>query len=132
MNVPASCPFCDRIADGDLLAHSPLAVAFLDAFPLNPGHAVVIPRRHVANLFDLTAEEQRAVWELLPSAKDAVERTHTPAAYNIGVNVGAAAGQTVHHAHVHLIPRYPGDVEDPRGGIRWVIPERAAYWKLSK
>ena len=99
---------------------------------MNPGHALVIPRRHVPNLFNLDAKEQRAIWELLPSVKDGLEKRYAPAGYNIGVNIGPAAGQTVDHAHVHLIPRYQGDVEDPRGGIRWVIPSRAAYWEPSK
>lgn len=132
MSAGSGCPLCRRIADGDLLGESALAVAFLDAFPVNPGHVLVVPRRHVASLFALSDEEQRAVWELLPVARRAIEQGHAPAGYNVGVNVGAAAGQTVDHAHVHLIPRYEGDVEDPRGGVRWVVPARAAYWERSR
>ena len=130
--VDASCPLCQRAAGGALLAAAPLAVAFLDAYPLNPGHALVVPRRHVAGLFDLAQEEQRALWDLLPVVKMAVERHHAPAGYNVGVNVGAAAGQTVEHVHVHLVPRYRGDVADPRGGVRWVLPARAAYWEAPR
>ncbi len=86
-------------------------------------------RRHVANLFDLTIEEQQALWSLLPLVKESIDTSYRPTAYNVGVNVGADAGQTVSHVHVHVIPRYPGDVADPRGGVRWVIPDRAAYWE---
>jgi len=122
------CPLCDRAASTDYVASNAMAVAFLDAFPVNPGHTLVVPRRHVANFFDLSEEEQAALWMLLPLAKRAIDARHAPAAYNVGLNAGTAAGQTVAHAHVHLIPRYTGDVPDPRGGVRWVIPERAAYW----
>ena len=96
--------------------------------PVSPGHVLIVPRRHVAGFFDLTAEEQAGLWTLLPLVKRAIDADYRPAAYNIGVNVGVAAGQTVAHVHVHLIPRYPGDVPDPRGGVRWVLPARAAYW----
>jgi diadenosine tetraphosphate (Ap4A) HIT family hydrolase len=123
-----ACPLCQRLALSDLLADSELAVAIKDAFPVNPGHTLIIPRRHVASLFELTAEEQAAVWALLPAVKERLDARHSPAGYNVGVNVGEAAGQTVGHAHVHVIPRYVGDVEDPRGGVRWVVPERAKYW----
>ena len=104
-------------------------MAFKDGFPVNPGHALIVPRRHVADLFELTADEQAALWRLLPEVKQRLDARHSPAGYNVGVNVGAAAGQTVGHVHVHLIPRFAGDVEDPRGGVRWVVPARAAYWK---
>ena len=116
------------MARGELLATNAFAVAIADAFPISPGHALVVPRRHVADFFDLAAEKQAGLWTLLPLVKQAIDAGHTPAAYNIGLNVGAAAGQTVAHMHVHLIPRYPGDVPDPRGGVRWVLPARAAYW----
>ena len=122
------CVLCSRARSGDLIAENGLAVAFPDGFPLNPGHSLVVPRRHVADLFELSAAEQQAVWSLVPEVRSAIARVHQPAGYNVGVNVGPAAGQTVAHAHVHVIPRFPGDVPDPRGGIRWVIPARAAYW----
>ena len=110
------------------MAENELAVAFKDPFPVNPGHTLVVPRRHVDGLFELSVEEQAALWRLLPEVKQRLDARHSPAGYNIGVNVGAAAGQTVGHVHIHLIPRYAGDVEDPRGGVRWVVPARAAYW----
>ena len=126
--MPEPCPLCQRLALPDLLAESDLAVAFKDAFPVNPGHTLIVPRRHVAGLFDLNPDEQEALWLLLPEVKQRLDARHSPAGYNVGVNVGEAAGQTVGHVHVHLIPRYAGDVENPRGGVRWVVPARAAYW----
>jgi diadenosine tetraphosphate (Ap4A) HIT family hydrolase len=123
------CPLCERLALPDLLAENDLAVAFRDAFPVSPGHALIVPRRHASDLFELNEEEQLALWRLLPVVKRRLDVHHAPAGYNVGVNVGSAAGQTVGHVHVHLIPRYEGDVENPRGGVRWVVPARAAYWK---
>src|SRR5512139_3295677 len=122
------CPLCERAARGENVVSNAWAVAIADAFPVSPGHTLIVPRRHVADLFDLSHDEQGGLWALLPLAKAAIDARHAPAAYNIGVNVGVAAGQTVPHVHVHLIPRYPGDVPDPRGGVRRVVPERAAYW----
>jgi diadenosine tetraphosphate (Ap4A) HIT family hydrolase len=126
------CPLCSRITSEGLLAENALAAAFLDGFPVSPGHALIVSRRHVANLFDLNAEEQQALWSLLPLVKESIDPKYKPTAYNVGVNVGADAGQTVGHVHVHVIPRYSGDVADPRGGVRWVIPERAPYWERGK
>jgi len=130
MDVP--CPLCS-VADGrEILSANTHAVAIWDAFPVSPGHALIVSRRHVADLFELSAEEQAALWGLLPAVKTAIGARDAPAGYNVGVNVGAAAGQTVGHVHVHVIPRYEGDVLDPRGGVRWVLPERAAYWGRSR
>jgi len=125
----SDCPFCARVEAGDLRIANALAAAFADGFPVSPGHTLVIPRRHVASYFELTRDEQTAVWDLVSRVKAALDREHSPAGYNVGANVGAAGGQTVWHAHVHVIPRYAGDVEDPRGGVRWVIRARAPYWK---
>jgi diadenosine tetraphosphate (Ap4A) HIT family hydrolase len=88
----------------------------------------VVPRRHVASFFELTAEERQAMLELLDRAKAVIDKKYAPDAYNIGINDGAAAGQTVMHVHMHLIPRYKGDVDDPRGGVRWIFPRKADYW----
>lgn len=124
------CPFCDRIAgDGPFLAAADSAVAFEDGFPVSPGHTLVVPRSHVPDLFDLEADEIAAVWRLVGLMRDELARDRCPDGFNVGVNAGAAAGQTVWHAHVHVIPRYVGDAEDPRGGIRRVIPKRARYWR---
>jgi len=122
------CPFCRRIAAGDMGARNESAVAFPDAFPVSPGHTLVVPLRHAADLFDLDIAERRGVWDLVDVVRDALVADLAPDGFNVGVNVGVAAGQTVPHAHVHLIPRFAGDVEDPRGGVRWVIPAAAAYW----
>jgi diadenosine tetraphosphate (Ap4A) HIT family hydrolase len=123
------CPFCRRVRGHKfLLGTRPTAVAIPDEFPVNPGHCLVLPKRHVADLFELTIEEQSDIGQLLWELRELLEAEHHTTAFNVGANVGAAAGQTIEHAHVHLIPRYEADVADPRGGIRWVIPERAPYW----
>jgi len=127
-----SCPFCLRIRQRELALEAPLAVALPDGFPLNPGHTLVVPRRHVASYFDLTQDEQAELWSLVARTKAQLDERHHAAGYNVGINIGEVAGQTVGHAHVHLIPRHAGDVADPRGGIRWVIPERAAYWRTGE
>lgn len=126
---PVACVFCGRPTAGKLVAENDLALAFHDAFPLSPGHCLVIPRRHEADFLALTQEEQAAVWALVGPVRRSIESERTPDGYNIGINVGEAAGQTVAHAHLHVIPRYRGDVVDPRGGVRWIIPARARYWE---
>lgn len=131
MSSRHDCPFCTRIASGGSTASAPSAVALPDAFPVSAGHTLVVPRRHVADLFELSPEEQADVWRLVAEVKASLQREREPDGFNVGVNVGAAAGQTVNHAHVHVIPRFQGDVADPRGGVRWVLPARAKYWKGS-
>jgi diadenosine tetraphosphate (Ap4A) HIT family hydrolase len=121
------CPFC-HLEPSRIRRDNEFALAFADAFPVAEGHTLVIPRRHVASLFDLPAEEQAAVWRLVGLARDRLLAELSPDGFTIGVNDGVTAGQTVEHAHVHIIPRRRGDVPDPRGGIRWVIPGRAPYW----
>lgn len=129
VTVPgAPCPFCDRVESGVVFASGEHAVAFTDAFPLNPGHTLVVPRSHVDGLFSLPAPEVEGVWRLVAEVRGSLAREHRPDGFTIGVNDGIAAGQTVAHAHVHVIPRSAGDVDDPRGGIRWVVPARARYW----
>jgi diadenosine tetraphosphate (Ap4A) HIT family hydrolase len=130
--MDAPCPLCAAAARSDLLAANDHAVAVSDAFPVSSGHALIISQRHVADLFQLTTDEQAALWALLPAVKQALDERHRPDGYNIGVNVGLAAGQTVDHVHVHVMPRYTGDAPDPRGGVRWVLPERAAYWDVHR
>jgi diadenosine tetraphosphate (Ap4A) HIT family hydrolase len=98
------------------------------AFPVAEGHTLVVPRRHVASLFDLPEEEQAALWRLVALVRGRLMDELSPDGLNVGVNDGPAAGQTVMHAHVHIIPRRTGDVADPRGGVRWVIPAKAQYW----
>ena len=111
-----------------VLLSNPHALAFRDAYPISPGHTLVVPRRHIASLADLPSDEACAIWSLLGEAREQLAREFSPAGYNVGVNDGVAAGQTVMHLHVHLIPRYEGDRADPRGGVRWIIPEKADYW----
>ena len=123
------CAFCERITSGNLLASNDLAGAFLDGYPVTPGHTLIIPRRHEANFLALTAAEQAAVWALVDIVRRQLDASDAPDGYNIGVNIGEAAGQTIAHAHLHVIPRRRGDVPDPRGGVRWVVPEKAAYWE---
>lgn len=123
------CPFCKRMASDPSLPRDGSVVAIPDGFPLNPGHTLVVPRRHVADLFALPPEEQADVWRLVATVRERLLAERRPDGLNVGLNVGEAGGQTVGHAHVHVIPRYRGDVADPRGGVRWVIPARAAYWK---
>ncbi|TQE97529.1 MAG: HIT family protein, partial [Spiribacter salinus] len=111
---------------------SDLVIGLWDQYPVSPGHALLIPRRHIAGWFDATPEEQQALTSALAQARSAIEESHQPDGYNIGINSGEAAGQTVHHLHVHLIPRYQGDSDDPRGGVRHVIPGKADYWTKSE
>ena len=125
--MPSACPFCTLPPDR-LLATRATAIAIRDAFPVSPGHTLIIPKRHVASFFDITDAERADLLALLSSARDDLDREFQPSGYNIGINDGAAAGQTVPHLHIHLIPRYAGDQPDPRGGVRWVIPDKAAYW----
>ena len=105
-----------------------LAIWIRDGFPVSLGHSLVIPKRHMGSFFSASTDEQSALLQLLNIAKVSVESEFHPAGYNIGINDGAAAGQTVPHLHIHLIPRYEGDPEDPRGGVRWIIPDNADYW----
>lgn len=121
------CVFC-QLPRERIVAQNDFAILIADAFPVSTGHSLVIPKRHMASFFDATAGERAAMLELLDLARATVLRSHRPDAFNIGINDGAAAGQTVPHLHMHLIPRYQGDQEDPRGGVRWVIPDKADYW----
>jgi diadenosine tetraphosphate (Ap4A) HIT family hydrolase len=124
---PAACPFCNLPA-ARIVDRTGLAVVIRDAFPISPGHTLVCPVRHVGSFFETTAEERADILALLDGAKRELDRTLEPQGYNLGINDGAAAGQTVPHLHVHLIPRYSGDRPDPRGGVRWIFPDRARYW----
>ena len=126
MNAPTS-PFLARDTK-DWVANNALAFAIRDAFPVSPGHTLVVPRRLFASWFEATAEERAAIFELVDAVRRQLDASEAPpCGYNIGINVGAAAGQTVAHLHVHVIPRYEGDVPDPRGGVRHVIPGKGNY-----
>ncbi|MHB8474520.1 MAG: HIT family protein [Gammaproteobacteria bacterium] len=121
-----SCPFCDPPKDR-VFAQDKLVIALWDGYPVSPGHALIIPRRHMPSLFDTTETEQSALLAMVNLTKAIIDERHRPDGYNIGVNVGAAAGQTVFHLHIHVIPRFVGDVDEPRGGVRHVIPAKANY-----
>ena len=114
-------PICELCSPNDVIAESALAYARFDNNSLSRGHVIVVPRRHVASFFDMSAEEQADVLALINQAQRMIQARHSPDGYNIGVNVGKAGGQSRMHVHVHLIPRYEGDVPDPRGGIRCVL-----------
>lgn len=117
------------VPQSDWLLSNSFAFAIRDAFPVSPGHALIIPRREIASWFDASREEQLAMIELADGVRTLLDQSaHPPDGYNLGINSGLAAGQTVMHLHLHVIPRYRGDVADPRGGVRWVLPQRAAYW----
>ena len=104
-----------------------LAYSARDSYAASPGHTLVIPRRHVASFFDLTPEEINACMELIAEERKQLDAEFKPDGYNIGVNVGQAAGQSILHVHIHVIPRYKGDVENPQGGVRHVIPKKGHY-----
>jgi diadenosine tetraphosphate (Ap4A) HIT family hydrolase len=125
-SAPTDCPFC-HLPEERIIERNAHAFVVDDAFPVSPGHSLVILRRHAASFFDLTAEELAAMHDLLCRLEHRLGSTLRPHGYNIGVNVGEAAGQTVMHLHVHLIPRFAGDVVDPRGGVRNVIPGMGPY-----
>jgi len=121
------CPFCN-LQSNRIISESDYTLTIRDGFPVSEGHTLIIPKRHVQSFFELQAIERAAVLQAMDEAKEALDKEFSPDGYNIGINDGEAAGQTVMHLHVHLIPRYKGDTEDPRGGIRWIFPEKAKYW----
>lgn len=121
------CPFCNLAKDKEIISETATALAFYDGFPVSKGHTLIVPKRHVANYFDLSIHEQRALWLLVNRCKKILEKQCNPNGFNVGINIGKTAGQSVFHVHIHLIPRYEGDVENPRGGVRGVIPSKQSY-----
>jgi diadenosine tetraphosphate (Ap4A) HIT family hydrolase len=122
-----TCPFC-TLTNRRIVAANDLAVAVRDEYPVSPGHTLIVPKRHTGSFFAISAEERDAMLALLDAAKTALDAEFHPEGYNVGINDGTAAGQTVAHLHMHLIPRYAGDQPDPRGGVRWILPDKAKYW----
>jgi diadenosine tetraphosphate (Ap4A) HIT family hydrolase len=122
------CPFC-AIEPARIWIENETAIAVPDAFPVADGHVLVVPRKHVSTVYELSPSEQQAVWSLVASVRERLLTGLNPDGFNIGFNDGLAAGQTIAHAHIHIIPRRHGDVTDPRGGIRCVIAQNAPYWK---
>ena len=111
-----------------LIAENELAIAFFDGFPISPGHSLIVPKRVFSSWWDASETEQSSLIQLANKAKNLLDAKFNPDGYNVGFNDGAVAGQTINHFHLHIIPRYQDDVDDPRGGIRWVIPSKANYW----
>jgi diadenosine tetraphosphate (Ap4A) HIT family hydrolase len=120
------CHFCTR---PDLVIENELAYATYDTNPVSPGHSLVMPNRHVPEYFQASADEKVAIWTLVDEMKTIIEQDYKPDGYNLGVNIGKAAGQSVPHIHIHIIPRYNGDMKNPRGGVRGVIPHKQKYAK---
>jgi diadenosine tetraphosphate (Ap4A) HIT family hydrolase len=128
--IPESraCPFC-TLPQERVWLESEYGLAVFDAYPIAEGHTLVLPRKHVASFFDLAEHEQASLWKMVSLARAELKTKFAVHAFNIGINDGQSAGQTVAHAHIHVIPRRDGDVDDPRGGVRWVIPGKAKYWQ---
>lgn len=122
-----NCPFCKVESEREIIASTSLSIAFFDGYPVSQGHVLIIPRRHVASFFDLAENEQLDMLMLAKRVKGIIDEMYHPDGYNIGVNDGEAAGQSVFHVHMHVIPRYKGDVPNPRGGVRGVIPSKQSY-----
>lgn len=122
--VEKKCPFCQ---DPSPVFSDELVFARFDKYPVNEGHLLIIPHRHFSNYFDATPEEIESIQKALLKGKELLDAKFSPDGYNIGINCGEAAGQTVMHLHVHLIPRFDGDMENPAGGVRGVIPEKQRY-----
>ncbi len=120
-------PFFTDKEPRELIYESGTAFSFFDKYPVSKGHALVVPKRLISNYFDITIKEQMACWMMVNKIKGMLQNKYNPDGFNIGINVSEAAGQTVPHCHIHIIPRYSGDVEQPRGGVRGVIPGKKNY-----
>jgi diadenosine tetraphosphate (Ap4A) HIT family hydrolase len=123
----ADCPFCNPDSERELLLETATAYAILDKFPVSKGHTLIIPKKHISDYFQLSFKAQSACWFMLNKAKEILAKRYKPDGFNVGININETAGQTIPHVHIHLIPRYNGDVPEPRGGVRGVIPGRKEY-----
>jgi ATP adenylyltransferase len=123
------CPFCSLGAERELITESATAYAILDKYPVSTGHTLIVPKKHSADYFDLSVHTKTACWLMVDRVRQLLTERFHPDGFNVGINVGAAAGQTLSHVHIHLIPRYGGDVENPTGGMRHVIPSKGDYRK---
>jgi len=121
-----NCPFCS-ISQNEIIKETSLVIAKRDLYPVGKGHSLIIPKRHIASFFETTPAERKDLIDMLEIAKKSLQKDLNPDGFNIGINEGVIAGQTVMHLHIHLIPRYKGDMPDPRGGVRGVIPEKQKY-----
>lgn len=123
--APKDCIFC--APEREVLAENVQAIAVFDSYPVSPGHALILPRRHVVTVWDLSEAEYLACYALVRELKPVLEARFRPDGFNVGVNCGEAAGQSVWHAHIHVIPRFAGDTPFPKGGVRHVIPLKGSY-----
>jgi len=123
--VPQECIFCRP--QREVLAENEHAIAVFDTYPVSPGHSLILPRRHAVTIWDLSEAEYLACYALVRGLKPVLEARFKPDGFNVGVNCGEAAGQSVWHAHIHVIPRFKGDTPFPKGGVRHVIPLKGAY-----
>lgn len=121
-----NCIFCN-MDNNRIVLQNETAYAIFDAFPVSKGHMLIIPKRHVKDYFESDEQDREGLWSLLDECKKYLDEKYQPAGYNIGMNCGDAAGQTVMHLHIHLISRYKGDIHNPRGGVRGVIPDKRIY-----
>ena len=123
-----NCLFCKWKNEKEkIVLENELAFAVFDEFAVSKGHMIFMTKRHVKDFFETTKEERIAIFELIDEAKKIIDKKYKPTGYNIGMNCGVSAGQSVMHIHTHLIPRYDGDAENPRGGVRGVIPSKKDY-----
>lgn len=121
------CIFC-CLEESRIVIKNKLGLAIYDNYPVSKGHLLIIPKRHISSLSEAKTQEVIAFFSLIDEAKKVLVEKYKPTGFNIGINEGVSAGQTVMHLHIHIIPRYQGDQEDPRGGVRWIFPEKAKYW----
>ena len=126
METLNNCPFCN-ISEKDIILKNDLCYATFDRYPVNKGHILIIPYRHFDNYFDATKDEKIAILNLIDEAKNYLDKKFKPDGYNIGINIGQYAGQTVMHVHIHIISGYKGDIDNPKGGVRGIIPDKRIY-----
>jgi diadenosine tetraphosphate (Ap4A) HIT family hydrolase len=123
-----TCIFCQLRNEERVIGECERTITFIDNYPVSSGHTLIIPKRHFPTYFEATDEELLALGKAVQNAKDILDKEFNADGYNIGINNGLTAGQSVMHLHIHLIPRYKDDVKDPKGGVRWVLKNQANYW----
>ena len=121
-----NCTFCN-IENDRIVIESELSIAFYDLYPVNIGHTLIVPKRHVSDYFELESQEKNDIWNLVDKVKLSLEKEFKPDGFNVGINIGESAGQTIFHCHIHVIPRFKGDMNNPEGGVRGVIPSKQKY-----
>lgn len=121
------CVFCDKIKNNEVIKLTDEWMCIEDAYPVSPGHMLIIPKKHVASIDSISLTEWQSLYQSIKQCKAIINEKYNPDGFNIGINQGEAAGQTINHLHVHIIPRYKGDMDNPRGGVRGVIPDKQKY-----